>query len=80
MKTTTTFDSQQTNKIWKILHNTNCKAENTIYIMECMICNLQCVGQNETPFNIRLNNHRKDVKDPKAVLVDKHLTNTTDSR
>ena len=54
--------------------------------MKGTICNLQHVGQNETPFNIRLSNHRKDVKDPKAILADKHfqkvaigLTNTQDS-
>ena len=41
--------------------------------MECAICNLQYVGKNETPLNIRLNNHRKDVKDPKAILADKHF-------
>ena len=39
--------------------------------MECTICNLQYVGKNETLFNIRLNNHRKDVKDAKVILADK---------
>ena len=41
--------------------------------MECTICNLQYVDKNETPFNIRLNIHRKDIKDPKAILADKHF-------
>ena len=41
--------------------------------MECTICNLQYVGKNETLFNIRLNNHRKDVKDAKVILADKHF-------
>ena len=50
------------------------KTENAIYMMECIICNLQYVGKNETPFNIRLNNHRKDVKDPKGNLGDKHTS------
>ena len=35
--------------------------------------NLQYVGKNETPFSIRLNNHRKDLKDAKTILVDKHF-------
>ena len=55
--------------------------------MECIICKLQYVGKNGTPFNVRLSNHRKDVKDPKAILADKNfqevvvdLTNTQDSR
>ena len=41
--------------------------------MECIICNLQYVGKNETPFNIRLKNHRKHVKDTKAILAYKHF-------
>ena len=41
--------------------------------MECTICNLQDVSKSETPFNIRLNKLRKDVKDPKAILADKHF-------
>ena len=51
------------------------------------IRNLQYVNKNETTFNIRLNNHRKDVEDPKPSLADKHfqkgvtdLPNMEDSR
>ena len=70
VKTTATFKSQQTTKTWKIFH---CETEYVICLMECIICNLQYVDENETPFSIRLNNHRKDVKDPKAILADKHF-------
>ena len=73
VKTTTKFKSEQTNKTWKIFYNTNCKTKYAIYLIECAICNLPYVGKNETPFNIRLNNHRKDVKDPKTALADKHF-------
>ena len=41
--------------------------------MKCTICNLQNVGKNKTPFNTRSNNHRKNVKDPKAIVADKHF-------
>ena len=86
MKTTAAFQKQQTSKTYK-LYNANCKTEYTIYLMECIICNLQYASKNETPFKIRLNNHRKDVKNSKAILADKHfkkkmvidLTNTQDS-
>ena len=44
--------------------------------MECELCNIQYVGKAETAFNIRLNNHRKDVKDPKAIPADKHFNQT----
>ena len=69
MKTATAFKSQQTNKTWKIFLNTNRQTEYTIYLMECTICNLQYVGKNGTSFYIRFNNHRKDIKDPKAILA-----------
>ena len=72
--TTTKFKSQLINKTWKTFHNSTCTTEEyAIYFMKGTICNLQHVGQNETPFNIRLSNHRKDVKDPKVILADKHF-------
>ena len=44
--------------------------------LECELCKIQYVGKAETASNIRLNNDRKDVKDPKAILVDKHFNQT----
>ena len=38
-----------------------------------MLCNKQYVGKAETAFNIRLNNHRKETKNPNAVLACKHF-------
>ena len=32
-----------------------------IYLLECTECKIQHVGKAEDEFNIRLNNHRKDV-------------------
>ena len=43
------------------------------YLMESMISNLQYVDKKETLFNIRWNNHRKDVKKLKAILADIHF-------
>ena len=37
--------------------------------MECTLCNKQYVGNAETAFNIRLNNHRKDTKDSNAIVI-----------
>lgn len=73
MKTTTLSKSQQTRKTKTILYNTNGETDYAMYFVECSICNLQYVGKNETRFNIRLNIHRKDVKDSKPLLADKHL-------
>ena len=64
MKTTTTFKSQQTKKPWKIIHSKSCKT--VIYHLPYGMYDMQpTVGQKyETPFSIRLNNHKEDIKDP----------------
>ena len=43
--------------------------------MECTLCKLQYIGKAETPFNIRLNNHRKDAtgNNPKAIPASMHF-------
>ena len=43
--------------------------------MECTICKKHYVGKAETPFNIRLNNHRNYLKNPhpKTILACKHF-------
>ena len=38
------------------------------YVLTRMyLCNIQYVGKSETSFNVRLNNHRKDVSNPKTI-------------
>ena len=41
--------------------------------MECAVCKIQYVAKVETAFNIRLNNHKKDVNNPKSILADFHF-------
>ena len=50
---------------FNIYHTITCKSQSIIYLLECILCNLQYVGKSET----RLNNHRKDVSNPKAIPV-----------
>ena len=47
----------------------NSKSQWIIYLLEYILCNIQHIGKSETSFNIRLNNHRKDVSNPKAIPV-----------
>ena len=62
-----TFKSNTTNKSYNIYHELTCKSEYVIYITECIKCKKQYVGKSEWPFNIRLNNHRKDLKRIDAI-------------
>ena len=41
--------------------------EYVIYLLECTKCKIKYVGKAETEFNIRLNNHRKDVWKPDTI-------------
>ena len=67
------FKSNQTKKTFKIYHGVNCKSSFVIYLLECYICNIQYDSKSETPFNIRLNNHRKYVQNPNAIPAFKHF-------
>ena len=40
--------------------------------MECALCIVQYVGKAQATFNIRLNNHRKYVNNPKSIPADLH--------
>ena len=40
--------------------------------MEYILCKIQYVRKSETHFNLRLNNHRKDVNNPKAISACSH--------
>ena len=43
--------------------------------MKCTLCKKQYVGKSDTAFNMRLNNHRNDVKNthPKIILACKYF-------
>ena len=75
----TTFRSSQTNRIFQIYHNLNCKSKYAIYLLECTKCKIQYVGKSETEFNIRLNNHREDLWIPDAILASRHFSDKDNS-
>ena len=66
---TSTFKSQQTKRLYTIFHNITCKSSNIIYLLECKKCHIQYVGKTETPFNLRLNNHRRNAYHPNDETI-----------
>ena len=70
---TNQFRSHVTGKSYKIYHQVNCKSSNIIYLMDCSKCHKQYVGKAQTVFNLRLNNHRKDVRRTDAIRADRHF-------
>ena len=63
----TMFRTNQTNRIFQIYHNLNRKSKYVIFFLECTKCKVKYVGKTETEFDIRLNNHQKDVWKPVAI-------------
>ena len=65
-------------KLWPIFHvKINISVDFQICIsvplMGCTLCKAQYVRKTETAFCIRLNNHRKDVINPKSILAGWHF-------
>ena len=48
-----------------------------MYLLECKKCHIQYVGKAETDFNLRLNNHRKDVYKADAIIASCHFAMKT---
>ena len=76
---TTTFRSNQTNRIFQIYHHLNYKSKYVIYLLEFTKCKIQYVGKVETEFNITLNNHRKNVWKPDAIPASRRLSSKNHS-
>ena len=72
---TDTFTSYRTSEMVKFFNQLNCKNSYLIYSLQCRICHIQYVGESESYFNIRLNNHRKDSKNKNAILASKCFHN-----
>ena len=78
MIATSEFTNRKTGRIFKILHNLNCKSSHVIYLIECILCNHKgYIGKSEPPSNLRTNGHRSDSNpinfNSKTLPVDKHF-------
>lgn len=73
MQTTTVAESTHSNFKHKISGALDCDSNNVIYLLECGVCNMQYVGQTDTPFRIRFNNHRSHVRSLPGLPLSKHV-------
>ena len=74
---TPTFLSTITNVKYQIRNHfpepLTCFSQNLIYLITCQRCNIQYVGETARPLNLRMNNHRSDIKKHKFSLVTEHF-------
>ena len=66
---TRTFRSTQTNRLFQTYHNLNFKS----YLLEWTKCKIPYDGKAETKFNIRLDNHQKNVLKPDTTPASHHF-------
>ena len=53
--------------------NFNCDTANVVYLLECTICGQQYIGQTETPFRMRFDNHRSHAKSLPHLPLSRHV-------
>ena len=70
---TNSFRSTVTYKTFKIYNKLSCKSKYLIYLMEFVLCNKQYRSKSETTFNLRLENHWKDVNEQNLLQSDQHF-------
>ena len=60
--TSCTYESNVTNRSYNVINhsdeNLSCKSQNVIYLLSCLRCNMQYVGETVIPLNKRINIHR----------------------
>ena len=52
----------QTGARVKLKGDTNCRTQNVVYLISCGKCGKQYVGETKGPLNIRMNDHRDDLR------------------
>ena len=67
------FRCQQNARIFTIFYQVNGKSDFVTYLLECRRCHIQYVVNDETDFNLTLNNHLKDVYKADAITASHHF-------
>ena len=52
---TNTFKSNQTKRVFNIYHTITCQSQWIMYLLECILYDIQFEGKSETSFKFRLN-------------------------
>lgn len=73
MTTAKTAKSTASNFSVKINGDFSCDSTNVIYLLECSVCHMQYIGQTETSFRIRFNNHRAHANSLPHLPLSKHV-------
>lgn len=70
---TNTASSTNSQYSMKIRGQLTCDSSNVVYLLECEVCRMQYVGQTETAFRLRFNNHKAHAKSLPNLPLSRHL-------
>lgn len=73
IETTNIAQASRSTFKYAIKENLNCDTSNVIYKLRCLVCNQEYIGQTETPFRTRFNNHKSHVKGLPGLPLSRHL-------
>lgn len=76
MTTTTMVRSTANGFSLEIRGDFTCDTENVVYLLECSVCKLQYIGQTETAFRYRFNNHKAHVHSLPHLPISRHVAAT----
>ena len=63
------FTSTKTKTTYPIRHSFTCQSTNLIYLITCKKCNKQYVGLTTSKLNVRINHHRLNIINKKAIYI-----------
>lgn len=73
MQTTTVVESTNSHFKYFIHAKLNCDSSNVVYLLECGVCGIQYIGQTDTAFRKRFNNHRAHVRSLPNLPLSRHI-------
>ncbi|CAN7939219.1 unnamed protein product [Ixodes hexagonus] len=73
MVPTSKATSSKSNFVYNIEGTFNCDSQNIVYLLHCTLCSMQYIGQTETPFRLRFNNHRAHIKSIPDLPFSRHM-------
>ena len=75
----THFESHHTSRVYPIENNLNCKSDNVIYLIWCLKCKVQYVGETSKSLQERFSAHVSCIRTKKQTAIAIHFNGTDHS-
>ena len=71
-----------TNEVFRVKYNFTCHSRNLIYVITCLGCKKQYIGETGTELRLRMNVHRQQTRheELRQLFVNRHIFNCSNSQ